>query len=70
MMKECLRREVASFILNDKRRGRLQPRNCKLGTDPEILKSVVYEAQKRFQGKLDVCHLMQYHRSPSLTHAK
>ena len=70
MMKECLRHEVVPFILDDKRRGAYNRGIANWETDPEILKSVVYEAQKRFQGKLDVCHLMQYHRSPSLTHAK
>ena len=70
MMKECLRHEVLPFILDDNRRGAYNRGIANWETDPEILKSVVYETQKRFQNKLDVCHLMQYHRFPSLTHAK
>ena len=64
MMKECLRHEVVPFIVDDKRRGAYNRGIENWDTDPEILQTVVSEAQKRFQNQLDVCNLMQYHRSP------
>lgn len=65
IMKECLRHEVVPFIIDDKRRGAYNHGIANWETDPEMLKTVVYEAQKRFQGKLEVYRLMQYHRPPN-----
>ena len=64
MMKECLRHEVDPFIIDDKHRGAYNRGIAQWDTDPETLQEVVSEAQKRFQNKLDVCYLMQYHRAP------
>ena len=64
MMKECLRHGIDPFIIDDKRRGAYNRGIAQWDTDPEILRKVVCEAQKRFQNKLDTCRLMQYHRPP------
>lgn len=64
VMKECLRHEVVPFIVDDKRRGAYNRGIANWDTDPEVLKTVVSEAQKRFQNQLDVCNLMQHHRPP------
>jgi hypothetical protein len=64
MVKECLRYGIDPFIIDDKRRGAYNRGIAQWDTDPEILQKVVYEAQKRFQNKLDTCRLMQYHRPP------
>ena len=65
MIKECLRHNVDPFIIDDKRSGAYKRGIANWDTDPEMLKTVAYEAQKRFQGKLEVCQLMQYHRPPN-----
>lgn len=65
MMKECLRHEIVPFIIDDKHRGAYNRGISNWDTDPEILQNAAHEAQKRFQGKLEVCKLMQYHRPPS-----
>ena len=64
MVKECLRYGIDPFIIDDKRRGAYNRGIAQWDTDPEILQKVIYEAQKRFQNKLDTCRLMQYHRPP------
>lgn len=64
VMKECLRHEVVPFIIDDKHRGAYNRGISNWDTAPEILQNTVHEAQKRFQNKLDVCQLMQYHRPP------
>ena len=64
MVKECLRYGIDPFIIDDKRRGEYNRGIAQWDTNPEILQKVIYEAQKRFQDKLDTCQLMQYHRSP------
>ena len=64
MMKECLRWGIDPFIIDDKRRGAYNRGIACWDTDPENLQKAVSEAQKRFQNKLEVCHLMQYHRPP------
>ena len=64
MVKECLRYGIDPFIIDDKRRGEYNRGIAQWDTNPEILQKVVYEAQKRFQNKLDTCRLMQYHRPP------
>ena len=64
MVKECLRYGIDPFIIDDKRRGAYNRGIAQWDTDPEILRKVVCEAQKRFQNKLDTCRLMQYHRPP------
>jgi len=64
MMKECLRYGIDPFIIDDKRRGEYNLGIAQWDTNPEVLQKVVSEAQQRFQNKLDVCRLMQYHRPP------
>ena len=64
MVKECLRYGIDPFIIDDKRRGEYNRGIAQWDTNPEILRKVVCEAQKRFQNKLDTCRLMQYHRPP------
>jgi Fic family protein len=62
MMKECLRFGIDPFIIDDKRRGAYNRGIAQWDEDPSILQNVAQEAQKRFQNKLEVCRLMQYHR--------
>lgn len=62
MVKECLRYGIDPFIIDDKRRGEYNRGIAQWDTNPEALQKVVFEAQKRFQNKLDTCRLMQYHR--------
>lgn len=64
MMKECLRYGIDPFIIDDKRRGAYNRGIKQWDTNPEILTAAVLEAQKRFQGKMEVCRLMEYHRPP------
>ena len=64
LFKECLRHDVMPFIIDDKRRGEYNRGIAQWDTNPEVLRKVVCEAQKRFQNKLDTCRLMQYHRPP------
>ena len=64
MMKECLRYGIDPFIIDDKRRGEYNRGIAQWDTNPEVLPKVVSESQQRFQNKLDVCRLMQYHRPP------
>ena len=62
MVKECLRYGIDPFIIDDKRRGEYNRGIAQWDTNPEILQKAVYEAQSRFQGKLETLKLMQYHR--------
>ena len=55
MMKECLRYGIEPFIIDDKRRGEYNRGITQWDTNPEILRKVVCEAQKRFQNKQDTC---------------
>lgn len=64
IVKECLRHGIDPFIIDDKHRGEYNRGIVCWDTNPEILRNVVYNAQKRFQDKLEVCRLMQYHRPP------
>ena len=64
MMKECLRYGIDPFIIDDKRRGAYNRGIKQWDTNPEILTAAVLEAQKRFQSKMEVCRLMEYHRPP------
>jgi len=61
MMKECLRYGIDPFIIDDKRRGAYNRGIKQWDTN---LTAAVLEAQKRFQGKMEVCRLMEYHRPP------
>jgi Fic family protein len=62
MLKECLRYGVDPFIIDDKHRGEYNRGLTQWETNPDILKKVVGETQKRFQAKLEVCQLLQYNR--------
>ena len=62
MMMECLRFGIDPFIIDDKRRGAYNQGIAQWDENPSILQNVAQEAQARFQNKLEVCQLMQYHR--------
>ena len=64
MMKECLRHGIDPFIIDDKRRGAYNRGIAAWNEDHEPLMSVSLEAQKRFQGKMELCNLFQYARYP------
>ena len=64
MMKECLRHGIDPFIIDDKRRGAYNRGIAACNDDHEPLISVSLEAQKRFQGKMELCALFQYARYP------
>ena len=64
MMKECLRHGIDPFIIDDKRRGAYNRGIAAWSEDHEPLMSVSLEAQKRFQGKMELCALFQYARYP------
>ena len=65
MMKECLRYGIDPFIIDDKRRGAYNRGIESWSSDRGVLMSVTLEAQKRFQGKMELCKLFQYARYPS-----
>lgn len=64
MMKECLRYGVTPFIIDDKRRGQYIKGLAAWETDRQLLIDTVKQAQERFEGKQDICRMMQYHRQP------
>lgn len=64
MMKECLRHGVDPFIIDDKRRAPYNRGIAAWSEDHEPLMAVSLEAQKRFQGKMELCNLFQYARYP------
>lgn len=64
MMKECLRHGIDPFIIDDKRRGAYNRGIAAWSEDHTPLMSVSLEAQKRFQGKMELCALFQYARYP------
>jgi hypothetical protein len=64
MMKECLRHGIDPFIIDDKRRGAYNRGIAAWNEDHEPLMSVSLEAQKRFQGKMELCALFHYARYP------
>jgi hypothetical protein len=65
MIKECLRYGIDPFIIDDKHRGSYNRGIASWGGDRELLTSVALDAQKRFQGKMEICKLFQYARNPS-----
>ena len=64
IMKECLRHGIDPFIIDDKRRGAYNRGIVAWSEDHQPLMSVSLEAQKRFQGKMELCALFQYARYP------
>jgi fido (protein-threonine AMPylation protein) len=64
MMKECLRYGIDPFIIDDKRRAAYYRGINAWKGDPDQLRTVALEAQRRFQGKMEICKLFQYARSP------
>ena len=64
IMKECLRHGVDPFVIDDKRRGAYNRGIAAWSEDHEPLMSVSLDAQKRFQGKMELCALFQYARYP------
>ena len=65
MMKECLRYGIDPFIIDDKRRAAYYRGINAWKGDPDQLRTVALEAQRRFQGKMEICKLFQYARYPS-----
>ena len=65
MMKECLRYGIDPFVIDDKRRGAYIRGIEEWETNQSQLILVTLEAQKRFQGKMELCNLFQYARYPS-----
>ena len=51
---------VNPFIIDDKRRSAYNRGITVWEKDPSVLKEVALEAQKRFQGKIELYRLMQY----------
>mgnify|MGYP003306209370 CR=1 FL=1 len=66
MMKECLRYGIDPFVIDDKRRGAYIRGIEEWETNQSQLILVTLEAQKRFQGKMELCNLFQYARYPSV----
>ena len=66
MFKECLRRDVMPFIIDDKRRNRYLEGLREWDNDPSILTEVVMEAQSRFDAQIQLQNL-QEHRVNFLT---
>ena len=66
MFKECLRRDVMPFIIDDKRRSRYLEGLREWDNDPSILTEVVMEAQSRFDAQIQLQNL-QEHRANFLT---
>ena len=64
MTKECLRHGIDPFIIDDKRRGAYNRGIAAWSEDHDPLMSVSLEAQRRFQGKMELCALFQYARYP------
>ena len=64
IVKECLRHGVDPFIIDDKNRGAYNRGIAAWTDDRQPLLSVSLEAQKRFQGKIELCKLFQYARYP------
>ena len=62
--KECLRHGIDPFIIDDKRRGAYNRGIAAWSEDHAPLISVSLEAQKRFQGKMELCKLFQYAHYP------
>lgn len=65
MMKECLRYGVPPFVIDDKRRGQYLKGLAAWDTDRQLLIDTAKQAQERFEGKQDICRMMQYHRQPT-----
>ena len=56
--------EEAMALIDDKRRGAYNRGIAAWSDDHAPLISVSLEAQKRFQGKMELCKLFQYARYP------
>ena len=57
---------IDPFIIDDKRRGAYNRGIEEWETNQSQLILVTLEAQKRFQGKMELCNLFQYARYPSV----
>ena len=64
MMKKCLRHGVDPFVIDGKRRDAYNHGIAAWSDDHAPLISISLEAQKRFQGKMELCKLFQYARYP------
>ena len=64
IMKECLCHGIDPFIIDDKHRGAYNRGIAAWSDDHAPLITVSLEAQKRFQGKMELCKLFQYAHYP------
>lgn len=62
MMKECLRHQIAPFIIDDKHRSEYSKGILAWKNNPSLLTDVVTHAQTRFANHMDTCRLMEYAR--------
>ena len=60
LFKECLRRDVMPFIIDDKRRNRYLEGLREWDDDPGILTEVVMEAQSRFDAQIQLQNLSEH----------
>ena len=60
MFKECLRHGVMPFILDDKRRNRYLQGLREWDKQPDVLISVIAEAQERFKRQIELQNLGEY----------
>lgn len=64
MMRECIRHGIDPFIIGDKNRSSYHKGIALWSSDPSILRDLAQSEQQRFDGKRELCKLMQYHRGP------
>lgn len=62
MLKECLRFQIAPFIIDDKHRREYHKGIAAWDTNPDVLTDLATHAQSHFEGKMDLCRLFQYQR--------
>lgn len=62
ILKECLRHGIDPFIIDDKSRGKYNKGIAIWHATHEPLMAVAFDAQKRFQSKIELCSLFLYAR--------
>lgn len=63
IMKECLRYGIDPFVIDDKHRGLYNRGIAQWTSDPQLLFSAATTAQERLLGHMEMCKLMEFHRS-------
>lgn len=64
MMRECIRHGIAPFIIGDKNRSTYHKGIVLWDSNSNILQELAKDEQLRFDGKRELCKLMQYHKGP------